>query len=456
MAFRQPTLQFSHVPHCMDFRCSPPESHTRLPAPKHMSLSHRHSGFPAVLGALGTALVLYGVFDSSASQQIYASPSLGQTSKTLPRSSLAPSSVISLPSISRPVSQVTAAGLSTPASGPRWGGGAAGAGALIQQLWPVAVVATLALAAWLAGTLQRSPTFPRQEAALFAVASKQKKSTKVKPKKPSIDTKALLRQSEKEHEKLCSTYGHDTSSDIVLAEYIVAARSKATGKAEPSLSGWVPICSTVVVANTMAQKQLRKPVLIAHLCREFSETLAQISPVLRAYPRKDLEYSLEPWSSFDTYVLNRKSTKDAALFAELGLQPGADSSDIKAAYRKLASQLHPDLHRANPAVQEANSARMRRIQEAYTALGGGYGESRDCWYASLGGRARTEFSGVVDLSGVKMGGELLGLDLPFELGGLRCAVSPLPTHVPAEFLQMNVMRHHQATVAAAQAADGKE
>src|SRR5215469_7809944 len=52
------------------------------------------------------------------------------------------------------------------------------------------------------------------------------------------------------------------------------------------------------------------------------------------------------------------------LYALLGLAPGASSSDIKRAYRRLARRYHPDI---NPG-DKAAEALYRRISEAYETL----------------------------------------------------------------------------------------
>ena len=51
-------------------------------------------------------------------------------------------------------------------------------------------------------------------------------------------------------------------------------------------------------------------------------------------------------------------------YAVLGVAPNAPLGEIKAAYRKKASLLHPD---KNPALDAA--VKFREIQEAYEALG---------------------------------------------------------------------------------------
>jgi hypothetical protein len=64
--------------------------------------------------------------------------------------------------------------------------------------------------------------------------------------------------------------------------------------------------------------------------------------------------------------------------AVLGLKPGASASAIKAAWRRLARQHHPDLSGSDPAAARAATRRMAEINAAYEQLREG---------ARLGGRA---------------------------------------------------------------------
>lgn len=52
----------------------------------------------------------------------------------------------------------------------------------------------------------------------------------------------------------------------------------------------------------------------------------------------------------------------------LGVAPGADPSEIKAAWRRLARQNHPDLTGDDPAASRAATRRMAEINDAYAAL----------------------------------------------------------------------------------------
>jgi hypothetical protein len=59
----------------------------------------------------------------------------------------------------------------------------------------------------------------------------------------------------------------------------------------------------------------------------------------------------------------------ADAYATLGLQPGATPDQIKSAYRRLARELHPDVHpNATPVERNALSARFAAVHAAYRKL----------------------------------------------------------------------------------------
>jgi curved DNA-binding protein CbpA len=64
------------------------------------------------------------------------------------------------------------------------------------------------------------------------------------------------------------------------------------------------------------------------------------------------------------------------LYAELGINRGADTSEIKSAYRRLARQYHPDV---NP--DPASAQRFARVNEAYHVLSD---PARRDWYDQTG------------------------------------------------------------------------
>ncbi len=53
------------------------------------------------------------------------------------------------------------------------------------------------------------------------------------------------------------------------------------------------------------------------------------------------------------------------LYQRLGVAPTATDDEIKKAYRKLAKQLHPDLHPDDPQAE----AKLKEVNEAYETLG---------------------------------------------------------------------------------------
>ena len=63
-------------------------------------------------------------------------------------------------------------------------------------------------------------------------------------------------------------------------------------------------------------------------------------------------------------------------YEELGLARDCDEAAIKAAYRRLALQHHPD---KNPGDEEAAAARFRAVQAAYTVLSD---PAERAWYDS--------------------------------------------------------------------------
>ena len=52
------------------------------------------------------------------------------------------------------------------------------------------------------------------------------------------------------------------------------------------------------------------------------------------------------------------------LYKRLGVAPTATDAEIKKAYRKLAKQLHPDLHPDDPQAE----AKFKDVNEAYETL----------------------------------------------------------------------------------------
>src|SRR5467141_2707577 len=69
--------------------------------------------------------------------------------------------------------------------------------------------------------------------------------------------------------------------------------------------------------------------------------------------------------------IRRDYTLDVAKrepFVVLGIEPGATPSQIKAAWRRLARQHHPDLTGDDPEASRIATRQMAEINEAYAAL----------------------------------------------------------------------------------------
>lgn len=71
----------------------------------------------------------------------------------------------------------------------------------------------------------------------------------------------------------------------------------------------------------------------------------------------------------------------------LGVAPGADPTEIKAAWRRLARQNHPDLTGDDPAASQAATRRMAEINDAYAVLTRDPGEGRPDGGDGTGDRA---------------------------------------------------------------------
>jgi hypothetical protein len=136
--------------------------------------------------------------------------------------------------------------------------------------------------------------------------------------------------------------------------------------------------------------------------------------VFATIARNELQYSVEPVDSFHKFVYDEviegkaNQNKDETMGkvearTVLGLASSSKNNeiskaDIKQAYRKLSFELHPDRFDGTPEQCEEAATRFSRVQIAYETLSSGVrGQEGVSWYESLGGRARTEFVGPVNL-----------------------------------------------------------
>jgi hypothetical protein len=140
--------------------------------------------------------------------------------------------------------------------------------------------------------------------------------------------------------------------------------------------------------------------------------------------RNDIQYSVETLDSFMKYVYddvisggkNKDKKEDEGMTkaearAVLQLDDAeADKAVIKNAYRKLTFALHPDRFvgvERTEAEEQASKTDFARVKVAYETLTSGVREDSKSWYASLGGKSRTDFFGPVELMSIPNGKALM-------------------------------------------------
>ncbi|KAK1554939.1 hypothetical protein Q3G72_019473 [Acer saccharum] len=69
-----------------------------------------------------------------------------------------------------------------------------------------------------------------------------------------------------------------------------------------------------------------------------------------------------------TYNTSRHISSPASLYEVLGIQMGATSQEIKAAYRRLARVLHPDVAAATRQNDDNTAFEFMKVHEAYETL----------------------------------------------------------------------------------------
>ena len=113
-----------------------------------------------------------------------------------------------------------------------------------------------------------------------------------------------------------------------------------------------------------------------------------------------------------------------------------DASEIKSAYRKLSFKLHPDRQVGkNKSEEEMKQAAedFGKVKLAYESMSSGVrGDGGNkSWYASLGGRSRTDFSGGLILIPMNEAKDA------FTVGGYKAAVTGLRPDTVMAFVTRN-------------------
>jgi hypothetical protein len=229
-------------------------------------------------------------------------------------------------------------------------------------------------------------------------------------------------------------WASDTNDNKITREYVVAARAATK---QGGIRDWVPIAQLCLARpeneydDTSSEEIIQN--VISSYCRELSYVAAFGAPVFSKVARNDVQYSVEPMDSFQKFVYDSvvkggsdQDISKAEARKTLGLEKTNDDamiekSAIKQAYRQMSFQLHPDRFEGTPEECEEAKERFARVKLSYETLNSGVrADDGSSWYESLGGRARTEFVGPVNLLPLavaeeqmerkKVEGALCGLD----------------------------------------------
>ena len=271
--------------------------------------------------------------------------------------------------------------------------------------------------------------------------------------KSAFNVNASLLRLEKKYDQLtlqnAKTLQKDTvdPDDMVTTEYVIAARSSDPSAA---VSDWVPVAQLILARtwdqadNNIASQGAADPLVraaVSAYCRELGHVACLGSRAFQSIPRQKLQYSVEPVDSFYKHVYevvvegkNEDSSNENVMTkkeARVTLGFAADDvtlelSEIKKSYRSKSFELHPDRFVASDSENEqpekaAALLEYSRVKLAYETLSSGLRRTKgddkpSSWYASLGGRARNDFVGPIQL-------------MPLELAKLTLEQSGLPSAV---------------------------
>jgi len=300
--------------------------------------------------------------------------------------------------------------------------------------------------------------------------SKKKKGGGAKKKKngttSAFDVSKSLSKSEKVYEKMMDDASKALNSDdedyvSSVSEYVIAARGKTTTEKSPpssvAVSDWVPVAQLLIdrpvgyeVTCSLREDKIVQ-LAISHFRREVMFAAASSAPIFNSIPRNTIQYSVEPFDSFDKFVYdevilggNQKANNgevmtktDARKVLNLA-EDCNDQQEIKKSYRGLLFNHHPDrfvgLDRSEDEVEES-SREYSKVRLAYESLssgirGSGNNNKSLSWYESLGGRSRTEFSGAIETIPV-------GDYKDSVIEGHKCAIAGLTSEVVMAFVARN-------------------
>lgn len=271
---------------------------------------------------------------------------------------------------------------------------------ILQKMYILSTLVLLASSHVTAFSSHVPPTLSASTTSLYAgmgmaaTSSKNKNKKSANAKKTPYDVNASLLRLGKKYDELllnnAKTLKKESAdeSDLVTSEYVIAAR------AGPTVPDWIPVAQLVLARSD--EDSVLPVASASYYCRELSQLAIQGSRVFQSVPRNLMEYSMEPADSFYKYVYDAViSTKSVVMTTAqarevLGVAHDADDAAIKQKYRRLSFDYHPD--RAADKEEEYG-----QVQLAYETIGMRRMSQGHSWYASLGGRARTDFVGPIEL-----------------------------------------------------------
>ena len=286
-----------------------------------------------------------------------------------------------------------------------------------------------------------------------ATPSRRKKKNGKKGKKSKasssapFDASASLKRLEKKYEELQqraakAIHGDDDEKATSAAELVVAARAVPSKSA--ATADWVPIAQLCLYPHVTATAAAA----VSLHCRELSHAASIGARIFTTVPREQLQYAIEPIDSFHKFVYDAVIQQDgggsstttagdateAMTKAEAREVLGVEDDEratVKQAYRKKSFLCHPDRLSSDLTDEERESAAVEysRIQKANEVLSSGV-RTNGSWYASLGGRERTDFQ-PVELMGITAASSVL------EEQGIESAVAALDHEVVQTFVARN-------------------
>jgi DnaJ domain len=293
-----------------------------------------------------------------------------------------------------------------------------------------------------------APKAKSDKAAPFNVNASLQRLEKKYDELTKANAKALQKDDdddEKDADENTSKDAVPEDDAIATTEYVIAVR------AEGHVGDWVPVAQFCLARNAVQASRsdgVADPLIqaaISHHCRELCHVASLGSRVFHSVPRNLMQYSVETLDSFHKHVYetaiqgknedesnsNVMTKEEARSVLDLVNGDGEDKTAIKRSYRTLSFQWHPDrfvgTDRSPEEIESANE-RYAKIKLAYDTLNSGVRDEGTSWYQSLGGKARTDFLGPL---------QLLSLDvakMALEGSGAECAICSMSPSIVQTFV----------------------